>query len=103
MVADCEDYISKLPKTTLVIVGGAQGIDSIAEAACHRNGIHCAVIRAPSERVKTVGKSAFLRRDDVMISHADEVAVWRFNGSRGSTYVLEHSGEKLVYSKDVNV
>lgn len=100
----CREYVASLdPKTTILVLGGARGIDSIAETAADKAGIHAAVVKAPHGAVMALGKSAFLRRDDVMLAMADAVAVFRINESRGSTYVLKKAQEmgKLVHLDDV--
>lgn len=101
--ARCEAWVSTLPKDVLLITGGAAGIDAMAEHAAARAGIHCAVVKIPKVNWTTMGKRAGIVRDDVMMRLADEVAVFRFNRSRGSTYVMSKADAagKLIHTDDV--
>lgn len=56
------------PWKLCVVAGGARGADTQVEEACHRLGIHCAVVRWLPEHYK---KAAGPMRNGVMLKLAD--------------------------------
>ena len=70
-------YVATLPADTVVVSGGARGVDSWAAAAATHHGLQVRVYPADWNRY---GKSAGYRRNASIISGADR-ALWWF--SRG--------------------
>ncbi len=72
---DCFDLERYVPKaTTLIISGGAKGIDSLAEAYADKHRISKLILRP---RYSTLGKAAPLRRNRRMVDLADAVLlIW---------------------------
>jgi len=99
----CANFVTELGPHVLVVTGGAYGIDRVAEEAAAKALIHCAVVRVPPAAWRKVGKKAGIIRDSIMLNLCEEVAVFRFNGSAGSTYVLEaaRAADKLTHIDDV--
>lgn len=81
-----DDVVSHIPTgVTLVISGGAAGIDSLAEAAAKRCGIP---FRKILPDYKKYGKSAPSVRNIEIVNLADEVlAFWDYQ-SRGTAFVI---------------
>ena len=72
----------------LIISGGANGIDILAEAYADKMRISKLILRPD---YKKYGKGAPLRRDDEMVNIADEVlAIWD-GVSRGTRHTVEYA------------
>ncbi len=91
-------YIRDLPIGDVIIVGGARGVDRIAEeAALARPDLGIAVYPADWE---TYGKAAGYRRNEQMVKHADRIVVFWDGKSKGSKHTIALAlGEK----KDLEV
>ncbi len=77
--------------TELIISGGAVGMDTVAEMYANEHKIPKCVIRPDYEKY---GRSAPLKRNDVMVDMADAViAVWD-GVSRGTKYTINRAKEK---------
>ncbi|MBO4452488.1 MAG: DUF2493 domain-containing protein [Clostridia bacterium] len=81
------------PDTELIITGGAEGIDAIAEKFADRKGIKKLVIYPDYE---LYGKSAPLIRDKLIVDRADLViAIW--DGESGGTgYTISYAKRRGV-------
>lgn len=99
MVDRCCEYVSGAVKGRLVMVGEATGVDGITHTVATKAGVVCVVFSIS----KPYSRSLARARDDMMLEVCDEVAVFRFAKSRGSTYVLDKAREagKLVHLDDV--
>lgn len=83
---DLSPYIP--PDCGLIVSGGARGIDTIAEQYAAAHKIETLVIRPDYERY---GRAAPIRRNDVIVDHADTVlAVWD-GESRGTKYTIDYA------------
>jgi len=79
------DYLP--PETTMIISGGARGIDTCARAYAHAHGIPLEEIKPKYARY--TGKSAPVIRNDQIIAAADLVlAIWD-GQSTGTAGVIE--------------
>ena len=76
---------------TLIITGGASGIDEIAEQYADRRKISKLVLRP---RYEIYGKGAPLRRNEKMVDICDMVLVIWDGKSRGARYTIEYA-EKM--------
>lgn len=79
-----QQYVERLPKDTIVISGGAIGVDRIAERAAQRLGLKVMIF--PAEWDKH-GKMAGMIRNSQIVEECDElVAFWdmKSNGTRDS-------------------
>ena len=76
------------PETELIISGGAEGVDSIAEEYADKHKISKLILRPRYERY---GKAAPLKRNELMVDIADEVIVLWDGMSRGTKYTLEYA------------
>lgn len=81
------------PDTTLIISGGAVGVDTLAERYADKNGIEKLILHPDYE---LYGKSAPLIRDKLIVDHADLViAVWD-GESRGTEYTISYAKRRRV-------
>ena len=85
---------------TLIITGGASGIDEIAEEYADKKRISKLVLRP---RYDLYGKAAPLKRNEEMVEICDMVLVLWDGRSRGSRYTIEqakkmgsHKGVELI-------
>jgi len=87
--AAVSDFIDKLdPLTTVIVSGGARGVDTYAAERAEERGIRTVVIRA---NWKKYGRGAgFLRNKEIVKAADDVVAFW--NGqSRGTEHTIEQA------------
>ncbi len=76
------------PETTLIISGGARGIDTLAERYAIAHGIPTQIFRPDYE---TFGRSAPLVRDRLIVEACDcLVAIWDTK-SRGTKYTIDYA------------
>ena len=73
-------------EVTLIITGGAMGIDAIAERYADKRGISKLVLRP---QYKLYGKGAPLRRNEKMVELCDMALVIWDGVSRGAKYTIE--------------
>lgn len=83
--------------TTLIISGGARGIDTIAERYADAHGIPKQIYYPDYDRY---GRSAPIRRNEVMVDLADKVIVIWDGVSRGSKFTIDYAKRK---GKEVTV
>ena len=86
---DLSKYIS--PDVDIIISGGAQGIDSLAENYADSHRISKYIIRPDYARY---GRAAPIRRNDLMIDMADAVLVIWDGKSKGTQYILDRARKK---------
>ena len=72
-------------ETTLIISGGAAGIDTIAEEYADRMRISKIILRPD---YKTFGRSAPLKRNEEMVDMCDRVLVFWDGVSKGTKYTI---------------
>ncbi len=86
------DFSNLIPKqTTLIISGGAKGIDTIAEEFADTNGIDKLIMRPEYNKY---GKAAPIRRNEEMVELADLILVIWDGVSRGTKYTIEYAKKK---------
>ena len=86
---DLSPYIPQ--ETDLIISGGAEGIDHIAEEYADRHKISKLIMRP---RYDLYGRAAPLKRNERMIDIADEIIVIWDGVSRGTHYTIEFARKK---------
>lgn len=79
------------PQTELIISGGAEGADSIAEEYADKHKISKLILRP---RYDKYGKAAPLKRNELMVELADEVIALWDGISRGTKYTVEYAKKK---------
>ena len=86
---DLSPYIPK--ETTLIISGGAKGIDTIAEKYADKHKISKLILLP---QYNLYGKSAPIKRNEMMVDIADTVIVVWNGKSRGTKSTLQYSKKK---------
>lgn len=86
---DLSPYIPK--ETTLIISGGAKGIDTIAEKYADKNKISKLILLP---QYNLYGKSAPIKRNEMMVDIADTVIIVWDGNSRGTKSTLQYSRQK---------
>lgn len=86
---------------TLIICGGAPGIDALAEEAADALGISKLVLRP---QYKRYGRAAPIVRNKQMVELADEVVIIWDGKSRGTLYTLGYAKKmkKKVFLYDIS-
>lgn len=79
-------YVRGLPKDTVIVSGGARGVDSVAEQEARRCGLE--VLIFPAEWGK-YGKSAGYRRNVDIVTAADQVVAFWDGVSRGTKHSID--------------
>lgn len=80
-----EAFVAQLPADTIVISGGAPGVDTWADDAAHRRGLITVVFRADWD---AHGRSAGFRRNVLIVDEADEVVAFWDGESRGTAHTI---------------
>ena len=86
---DLSQYIP--PETDLIISGGANGIDSLAEEYADQHRISKLILRPKYE---LYGRAAPLKRNEEMIEIADRILVIWDGKSRGTKYTIDSAQKK---------
>jgi hypothetical protein len=82
------DYVNNLPEDTIVVSGGAIGVDTWAEEAARERGLPEPII-FPADW-KRYGKSAGFRRNYDIAKEADRVVAFTI-GSNGTADTINHA------------
>lgn len=90
------EFVNALPAGTVVVSGGARGVDSIAEAAAKRRGLETCIY--PADWLRW-GKAAGIRRNVDIVNKADVIVAFWDGRSRGTEYTIElaRAKGKLVH------
>lgn len=89
--ADLKRYIP--PDTTLIISGGAVGVDTLAEKYADERGIEKMIIYPNYE---LYGRSAPLIRNKLIVDNADLVIAFWDGESRGTEYTISYAQRRKV-------
>lgn len=90
------DLVRALPLGTVVVTGGARGVDSIAEEEALKCGLVVAVCRASFEQW---GRAAGPVRNKIIVDLADEVfAFWdgKSPGTKNTIHHANQAGKKIT-------
>ena len=92
------DLSSFVPEDThLIISGGADGIDTVAECFADKKRISKLILRP---RYDLYGKAAPLKRNEEMVDLADKILVVWDGKSKGSAYTASYAKKK---NKDIRI
>ena len=83
---DLSEYIPT--ETTLIISGGAKGIDTIAEEYATKHKISKLILYPDYARF---GKAAPLKRNEEMVNIADEILIIWDGSSKGTAYTVKYA------------
>lgn len=89
------DYISKLPEDTVIVSGGARGVDTAAEDAARARGLQTLIF--PAEWSK-YGKSAGFKRNQLIVDASQKLVAFWDGSSRGTKSSID-----LAYKKGIEV
>jgi len=81
-----KEFVTTLPKDTVIISGGARGVDSTAEVAAAENGLETKIFYPEWEKY---GKSAGFIRNKQIVDEADEVYAFWDGKSRGTKNTID--------------
>lgn len=89
-------FIASLPHDTLIVSGGARGVDSIAEACAVHHGLDVLVFEADWNQY---GKSAGMIRNADIVKASDIVVAFWDGVSKGTANTIERASnaKKPVY------
>lgn len=76
------------PDCTLIVSGGARGVDTIAEQYAKAHHIPTLIIKPDYGRY---GRSAPIRRNDIIVDNADLVLAFWDGESRGTKYTVDYA------------
>ncbi len=91
---DLEGYVP--PETDIIISGGANGVDTLAERYADEHRITKLIVRPEYKRY---GRAAPLKRNEQMVDMCDEVLVIWDGVSKGTKYTVDYahkSGKKVT-------
>jgi predicted Rossmann-fold nucleotide-binding protein len=77
-------YVEELPEETIVISGGAKGVDSMAEEVARQRGLEVVVIRPDYAAFPGRPRSAPIARNREIVRQADRVVAFWDGESRGT-------------------
>lgn len=90
-------FVSRLPVSTVIVSGGAQGVDTYAEEAAKKYGLICIVVHAAwHRRDGTLNKAAGHERNPLIVEISDVVvAFWDgvSPGTRGTIGLAKAAGK----------
>ena len=86
------DYVSGLPKDTLIVSGGARGVDSTAETTARAEGLQVMSIRPNWSE----GRGAGLARNTHIVENADAVVAFWDGVSRGTADTIAKARAKGI-------
>ena len=79
------------PETDLIISGGANGVDTLAEQYADKYRISKVIVHPDYARY---GKAAPLKRNEVMVDMCDEVLVIWDGVSKGTKFTIDNAKKK---------
>lgn len=88
------DFISNLPQDTILISGGAKGVDSWAEDEFKNRGMRTEIYHADWYPLGIFDRSAGFKRNYVIVQNADEIVAFLFNDSRGTSHSIRVAREQ---------
>jgi hypothetical protein len=95
-----EMYVETLPSDTLVVSGGAYGVDTMAEDAARARGLKTHIIRADWRKM---GVRAGLIRNSKIVFKADKVVAFWNQESRGTKDTIEKARANNKEVEIINV
>ena len=87
-------------ETTLIISGGASGIDTLAEKYADTHSIPKKIIKP---KYNIYGRGAPIKRNEEMVDMADEILVIWDGVSKGSDYTIKYAKKKNKNIKIITV
>jgi hypothetical protein len=91
--------LKTLPKSAILLLGGAKGADALAAGVADGLGMRCEMFFPDYDRYP--GRVAPLKRNDRMLAHADKVIAFWDGESKGTKYVIDKA-LKMKIDLEVN-
>lgn len=91
------EYVRALPPDTVIVSGGARGVDTVAEMTALYRNMKVEIYYADW---KTYGKSAGFIRNDQIVKAADKVVAFHFQNSAGTAHAIRLAQK---YGKELEV
>ena len=88
---EVKKFVRTLPKGTIVVSGGARGVDKIAELEAEKCGLETKVFPAYWDEY---GKSAGYKRNVQIVNYADIIVAFWSVGSKGTKHTIDIAREK---------
>ena len=82
------DYVNALPPDSVIVSGGALGVDTFAEIAAQKRGLEVEVYRADWAKY---GKRAGMMRNADIVNAADCVVAFHYRASRGTANTINRA------------
>lgn len=79
-------YIEQLPSDTVIVSGGARGVDSVAEKAARARGLDVIIYHPEWEKL---GKRAGFIRNKTIVEEADLVVAFWNHKSKGTAHTID--------------
>jgi hypothetical protein len=79
-------YVKSLPQDTIIISGGAHGVDTVAEVTAEAIGLKTQIF--PAEW-RVYGRSAGYKRNQLIVEAADKVVIFWDGVSKGTKHSLD--------------
>ena len=84
-------YVESLPPDTIIVSGGARGVDREAEVTARRCGLTVIVFHANWKPNGVFDRSAGMRRNQLIINEADQVVAFWDGNSRGTKNSIDRA------------
>lgn len=82
------EYVQTLPPDTVIISGGARGVDRTAEAAARKRGLPVMIFAAEWGKY---GKAAGMIRNEYIVAVADQIIAFYDGTSRGTANTIDRA------------
>lgn len=83
---DVRRYVQSLPLVTIIVSGGAIGVDSVAEEVAKARGMEVEIFYPDW---KKHGRSAGFIRNEQIVKAADKVVCFWYNKSKGTAHDIK--------------
>lgn len=104
-----DEYIKSLPKDTIIVSGGAPGVDRTAERAARREGLRVEIFTAEWEKFKrrkpgSKNPAGMIRNTKIIETSDEVVAFWdgQSPGTRDSINKATKMGKKVAVIYDTD-
>ncbi len=84
-------FVRTLPQGTVVVSGGARGVDDIAEREAAKCGLETKIFPADWDRY---GKSAGYKRNVQIVDYSDMIVAFWVAGSKGTRHTIDIAKDK---------
>lgn len=100
---EVEEFVNSLPQGTIVISGGARGVDRVAEEAARKRGLRIEIYKPDWRKY---GKRAGLIRNTQIVNNADMIVAFWDKKSRGTQDTIkkaQRTGKGVIINPPSNL